>query len=95
MLENNLESSRTINNPGLFFFDFGPLRTHFGPLVLGSWARLIELVAVFSFLYFKKIKFQKYMPNSEIFKNGCLSPPTGCLSPIQLATGPKFKKKYI
>jgi len=29
----------------------------------------------FSFLYLKKIKFQKYMPNREIFKNVCLSPP--------------------
>ena len=29
----------------------------------------------FSFLYLKKTKFQKYMPNRKIFKNGCLSPP--------------------
>jgi len=36
---------------------------------------LQALWAAFSFLYFKKIKFQKYMPNKEIFKNGCLSPP--------------------
>ena len=48
--------------------------------------------APFSFLYFKKTKFQKYMLNREIFKNGWLSPPTGCLSPIQWATGPKCKK---
>ena len=33
----------------------------------------------------KKTKFQKYMVNREIFKNGCLSP-------IQWATGPKCKK---
>ena len=45
-------------------------------------------IGLFSFLYLKKIKFQKYMPNREIFKNGCLSP-------IQLATGPKYKKNYI
>ena len=31
----------------------------------------------FSFLYLKKTKFQKYMSNREIFKNGCLSPPNG------------------
>jgi len=31
--------------------------------------------AVFSFLYFKKTKFKKYMPNRKIFKNGCLPPP--------------------
>ena len=29
----------------------------------------------FSFLYLKKTKFQKYMLNREIFKNGCLTPP--------------------
>ena len=40
---------------------------------------------LFSFLYLIKTKFQKYMPNREIFKNGCPSP-------IQLATGPKCKK---
>ena len=28
----------------------------------------------FSFLYLKKTKYQKYMPNREIFKNGCMSP---------------------
>ena len=32
------------------------------------------------------------MSNKEILKNGCLSPPTECLSPIQLTTGPKYKK---
>ena len=32
--------------------------------------------AFFIFI-FKKTKFQKYMPNREIFKNGCLSPPNG------------------
>ena len=33
------------------------------------------------------------MLNREIFKNGCLSPRgAGCLSSIQLATGPKYKK---
>ena len=39
----------------------------------------------FFHFYIKKTKFQKYMPNREIFKNGCLST-------IQLATGPKCKK---
>jgi len=29
---------------------------------------------LFSFLYLKKIKFQKYMSNNEIFKNECLPP---------------------
>ena len=29
--------------------------------------------AFFSIFIFKKTKFQKYMPNREIFKNGCLS----------------------
>ena len=32
--------------------------------------------ALFIFI-FKKTKFQKYMSNREIFKNGCLSPPNG------------------
>ena len=41
--------------------------------------------ALFSFLYFKKTKFQKYMLNGEIFKNVCLSP-------IQLAIESKCKK---
>ena len=36
----------------------------------------------------KKTNFQKYMSNWEIFKNGCLSP-------IQMTTGPKCKKNYI
>ena len=43
--------------------------------------------AFFIFI-FKKTKFQKYMPNMEIFKNGCLSP-------IKWATGPKCKKIYF
>ena len=42
---------------------------------------VVPILAFFHF-YIKKTKFQKYMPNREIFKNGCLSP-------IQLATGPK------
>ena len=39
----------------------------------------------FFIFIFKKTKFQKYMSNREIFKNGCLSS-------IQLATAPKCKK---
>ena len=36
-----------------------------------------ERIASWRFFHFyikKKTKFQKYMPNREIFKNGCLSP---------------------
>jgi hypothetical protein len=33
-----------------------------------------EVVAFFSFLYLKKIKFQKYISNREFFKNRCMSP---------------------
>jgi len=50
----------------------------------------------FSFLYLKKLKFQKYMAVSKIFKTIPLSPPawaTGGLSPTGWATGPKRKKK--
>jgi len=50
----------------------------------------------FSFLYLKKLKFQKYMAISKIFKTIPLSPPawaTGGLSPTGWATGPKRKKK--
>ena len=40
------------------------------------WPNVVcACIGAFSFLYFKKIKFQKYMPNRKTFKNGCLSPP--------------------
>ena len=41
---------------------------------------------IFSFLYLKKLKFQKYMAVSKNFKTIPLSPPAW-------ATGPKYKKK--
>ena len=37
--------------------------------------RLPTEVGAFFIFIFKKIKFQKYMPNREIFKNECVSPP--------------------
>jgi len=52
----------------------------------------------FSFLYLKKLKFQKYMAVSKNFKTIPLSPlawATGGLSPFGWATGPKCKKNYI
>ena len=52
----------------------------------------------FSFLYLKKLKFQKYMVVSKNFKIIPLSPlawATGGLSSSGWATGPKCKKNYI
>ena len=54
----------------------------------GPQVRVEHLVRRLFYFYIKKTKFQKYMSNREIFKNWCLSP-------IQLTTGPKYKKNYI
>ena len=48
--------------------------------------RLLSFFRFFSFLYLKKLKFQKYMAVSKNFK-------TIPLSPLAWATGPKYKKK--
>ena len=37
--------------------------------------------------YIKKTKFQKYMPNREIFKNVCLSPGPKCKKNLHLVSG--------
>ena len=57
-----------------------------------------DLSGFFSFLYLKKLKFQKYMAVSKNFKIIPLSPlawATGGMSPSGWATGSKCKKNYI
>ena len=74
-----------------FFIQSGPLHDGLGLFSVCSNGS-------FSFLYLKKLKFQKYRAVSKIFKTIPLSPPawaTGGLSPSGWATGPKRKKNYI
>ena len=42
-----------------------------------NFGRVGAVDCAFFIFIFKKTKFQKYMPNRKIFKNGCLSPPGG------------------
>ena len=49
-----------------------------GPTICHLWAVVIHhLAAIFSFLYLKKSKFQKYMSVLKIFKNTPRSPYGG------------------
>ena len=52
-----------------------------------AWQLSFVVRSGFFIFILKKTKFQKYMSNRKIFKNGCLSP-------IQLATGPKCKNNF-
>ena len=55
-----------------------------------------EQNAFFFIFIFKKIKFQKYMPNREIFKNGCLSPGRqGACRKSSWRQDLNIKKNYI
>ena len=59
---------------------------------LSAFARISYtlLLALFSFLYLKKQNFKNICRIGKFSKIGACRP--GCLSPIQLATGPKCKK---